>query len=117
LSDLADFCTAIGVMELGYLVENAPLQELYRRFSRQRLLLSTLGSLDALLTELRHYPGVQSWEVLSNQQVCLEFSGTTEESAQLLRSLVQTGIPLTEFHRLQEDLESIFLKLGHQQAS
>jgi ABC-2 type transport system ATP-binding protein len=69
------------------------------------------------LTELRHYPGVQSWEVLSNQQVCLEFSGTTEESAQLLRSLVQTGIPLTEFHRLQEDLESIFLKLGHQQAS
>ncbi|NEQ83634.1 MAG: ABC transporter ATP-binding protein, partial [Moorea sp. SIO2I5] len=34
-----------------------------------------------------------------------------------LRSLVNAGIPLTEFQCSQEDLETIFLKLGHQQAS
>ena len=38
-------------------------------------------------------------------------------SIKLLRSLVESGIPLTEFHCTQEDLETIFLKLGHQQAS
>jgi len=47
----------------------------------------------------------------------VQFSGGTEESAVLLRSLIAAGIPLTEFHCTQEDLETIFLKLGHKQAS
>ncbi|MEQ8960930.1 MAG: ABC transporter ATP-binding protein, partial [Coleofasciculus sp. C2-GNP5-27] len=47
----------------------------------------------------------------------VDFSGNPEESAMLLRSLVEAGIPLTEFHCTQEDLETIFLKLGHQQVS
>ncbi|MCS6815444.1 MAG: ABC transporter ATP-binding protein, partial [Cyanobacteria bacterium] len=33
------------------------------------------------------------------------------------RSLVYAGIPLSEFHCTQEDLETIFLKLGHKQVS
>ncbi|MGL4379051.1 MAG: ABC transporter ATP-binding protein, partial [Microcoleaceae cyanobacterium] len=33
LSDLAELCTSVGIMELGYLVESAPLQELYQRLS------------------------------------------------------------------------------------
>jgi ABC-2 type transport system ATP-binding protein len=45
------------------------------------------------------------------------FSGGQEDCAELLRSLIAAGIPLTEFHCTQEDLETIFLKLGHQQAS
>jgi ABC-2 type transport system ATP-binding protein len=47
----------------------------------------------------------------------VHFSGSPEDSAELLRSLIHAGIPLTEFHRTQEDLETIFLKLGHKQAS
>ena len=118
LSDLAELCTSVGIMELGYLVESAPLEELYKRLSRQQIFLSTLGKLDVLTSELKNHPWVESWEILpETQQVRVHFSGNREDAANLLRSLVAANIPLTEFHCTQEDLETIFLKMGHQQAS
>lgn len=118
LSDLAELCTSVGIMELGYLVESASLKQLYQRLSRQQIFLSTLGELEALKTELKNYPLIEDWEVLPGQErVRVYFTGTQQDCATFLRSLVESGIPLTEFHCTQEDLETIFLKLGHKQAS
>lgn len=119
LSDLAELCTWVGIMELGYLVESAPLQELYKRLSRQQIFLSVLGNnLEALISELKNFPWVENWEIVpETQQVCVNFSGSQEDAANLLRELVAAKIPLTEFHCTQEDLETIFLKMGHKQAS
>jgi ABC-2 type transport system ATP-binding protein len=119
LSDLAELCTWVGIMELGYLVESAPLQELYKRLSRQQIFMSVLGNkLEALTSELKNFPWVENWAIIAEtQQVCVDFSGSPEDAANLLRELVAVNIPLTEFHCTQEDLETIFLKMGHQQAS
>lgn len=119
LSDLEELCTSVGIMELGFLVESASLKTLYNRLSRQQIVISTLGHLDTLRSELKNCPLVEGMEVLpgENHTIQVHFSGSTEDSAQLLRSLIEAGIPLTEFHRTQENLESIFLKLGHQQTS
>ncbi|MBK4728748.1 ABC transporter ATP-binding protein [Oxynema sp. CENA135] len=118
LSDLAELCTSVGIMELGYLVESASLKELYKRLSRQQIIIRSLGKLEALESELRNCSHVESWELdKQGDGLRVHFSGTPEDSAELLRSLVAVGIPLSEFHCTQEDLETIFLKLGHQQAS
>ena len=119
LSDLAELCTWVGIMELGYLVESAPLQELYKRLSRQQIFMSVVGNkLEALTSELKNFPWVENWAIIrETQQVCVNFSGSPEDAANLLRELVAANIPLTEFHCTQEDLETIFLKMGHQQAS
>ncbi|MEG4498313.1 ABC transporter ATP-binding protein [Microcoleus sp. F10-C6] len=119
LSDLAELCTWVGIMELGYLVESAPLQELYKRLSRQQIFMSVLGNkLEALTSALKNFPWVENWAIIpETQQVCVDFSGSAEDAANLLRELVAANIPLTEFHCTQEDLETIFLKMGHQQAS
>ncbi|MGL5133597.1 MAG: ABC transporter ATP-binding protein [Planktothrix sp.] len=118
LSDLEDFCSYIGIMELGYLVESASIQDLYKRLSVQHLFISTLGKMDILIGELKNHPAVESWEVLpGKQQVKVQFSGTEKDAAILLRSLISAEVPLSEFNRVQENLESIFLKLGHKQAS
>ncbi|NES95195.1 MAG: ABC transporter ATP-binding protein [Desertifilum sp. SIO1I2] len=117
LSDLAELCTSVGIMELGYLVESAPLRELYQRLSRQQIFISTLDKLEHLTAELKNHSHVAEWEVLPTQQVRVNFTGTPEDSANLLRSLVSAGIPVSEFHCQQEDLETIFLKLGHKQVS
>lgn len=116
LSDLAELCTSVGIMELGYLVENASLQELYQRLGHQQITISTLGKLNLLQTELNNNPLVQEWQNLTENSVQVNFSGGAEDSAELLRSLIAAGIPITGFHCKDEDLESIFLKLGHQQA-
>jgi ABC-2 type transport system ATP-binding protein len=118
LSDLAELCTSVGIMELGYLVESTSLETLYSRLSRQQIILSTLQNIDVLQAELKNYPHVENIEILPNgQRLKVDFSGNAEESADLLRSLIEAGIPLTEFQPTQEDLETIFLKLGHQQTS
>jgi ABC-2 type transport system ATP-binding protein len=118
LSDLAELCTWVGIMEFGYLVESAPLQELYKRLSKQQIFIATLGNLDELVSEIKNFPWVESWEIMSEtQQVCVHFSGSREDAAKLLRSLVNANIPIAEFHCTQEDLETIFLKMGHKQAS
>jgi ABC-2 type transport system ATP-binding protein len=118
LSDLAELCTSVGIMEMGYLVESCSLKELYQRLSHQQIIVATLGQLEALESELKDHPLVEGWEVMENKSsLRVNFAGTPEDSADLLRSLVNAGIPLTEFHCTQEDLETIFLKLGHKQVS
>lgn len=117
LSDLEMLCTSVGIMELGYLVESAPLSQLYDRLGRQQLFISTLDPLDALKAELEHFPVVSGWDILSPQRVRVYFQGQAPEASELLRSLVTAGLRISEFHCQQESLESIFLKLGHQQAS
>jgi ABC-2 type transport system ATP-binding protein len=132
LSDLAEFCTSIGIMELGFLVESCALNTLYQRLGRQQLLITTLGDPDNLLQELKHHSLITGIERLPNQQaanhpvpnhpvpnhqVKVSFQGNDQEAADLLRHLVGLGIPLKDFYSIQEDLESIFLKLGHKQVS
>jgi ABC-2 type transport system ATP-binding protein len=118
LSDLAELCTSVGIMELGYLVESCSLSDLYQRLSRQQITISTLGQMDTLEGELKNNPFVQGWEVSPKDNTLrVNFSGTSEDSAELLKVLVEAGVPLTEFHCTAEDLETIFLKLGHQQVS
>ncbi|NHC33496.1 ABC transporter ATP-binding protein [Scytonema millei] len=118
LSDLAELCTSVGIMELGFLVESTTLSQLYQRLARQQIFLTTLGEIERLTAELNNHALVAGWEVLSGgQRVQIDFTGNQEDCADLLRSLVAAGVPLSEFHCTQEDLETIFLKLGHQQAS
>ncbi|HEY9835964.1 MAG TPA: ABC transporter ATP-binding protein, partial [Vampirovibrionales bacterium] len=82
LSDLAELCTSVGIMELGYLVESAPLKELYQRLSRQQILISTLGQLEALEAELKQCPQVEGWAINPDgKTLCVHFAGTAEDSA------------------------------------
>lgn len=118
LSDLAELCTSVGIMELGYLVESATLKELYSRLSRQQIILSTLGDLEQLKLELQKNSLVQECVVLPQPgSLKVYFSGDSNDSAELLRNLIQAGLPISQFNCTSEDLETIFLKLGHKQVS
>ena len=118
LSDLAELCTSIGIMELGSLVESASLKTLYERLSHQTIHIGVLENPQALIHELKQYSWVENCEIIpDSNKINVNFTGNLEDSANLLRSLISAGLPITEFHTSREDLETIFLKLGHQQAS
>ncbi len=121
LSDLAQLCSSIGIMELGCLVESTSIQELYQRLSQQRIQISLLGdnlanSLDRAIAELRNCPQVESWTV-GDRQITVHFNGNETDSANLLRQLIQAQVNLYQFQIENDNLEDIFLKLGHQQTS
>jgi ABC-2 type transport system ATP-binding protein len=118
LSDLAELCTSVGIMELGFLVESCRLADFYQRLSHQQILIATRGDLDALKRELKTNSLVSDLEQLSEtNQIKVNFAGTEADAADLLRSLIHAQIPIFNFQCTQEDLETIVLKLGHQQAS
>lgn len=118
LSDLADFCSTIGIMELGYLVESAPLSDLYERLSHQQIFVATLGDGEVLSQALSSHACVLSQTRVSDQEICVTFAGDEAAAGELLRSLITAGIPLRQFHHTREDLETIFLKrLDHKQVS
>jgi ABC-2 type transport system ATP-binding protein len=118
LSDLAELCSSVGIMELGYLVESCSLDNLYQRMGRQQILITTLGSTDELVRELKANSLVEEVERMPNSnQVKVFFQGDENEAADLLRHLISMGVPLKDFYCTQEDLETIFLKLGHKQAN
>jgi ABC-2 type transport system ATP-binding protein len=118
LSDLAELCSSVGVMELGHLVESCKLADLYEKKGRQQILMSTLGDVQELINELKQHSLVEGIEATNQlQEIKVFFEGTEEEAADLMRHLITINIPLRSFYCTQEDLETIFLKLGHQQAS
>ncbi|MEL6606273.1 MAG: ABC transporter ATP-binding protein [Cyanobacteria bacterium J06614_10] len=126
LSDLADFCSTIGIMELGYLVESAPLADLYSRLSRQQIFIGVLGKSSeessrhrvALMQVLESCRWVADQTAVSEQEVCVTFTGDEAAASDLLKSLIAADIPIRQFHHTREDLETIFLKhLDHKQVS
>jgi ABC-2 type transport system ATP-binding protein len=120
LSDLAEICTSIGIMELGNLVESSKLQALYDRNNQdqQQILISTLGKVEDLQLALQRSELVQEVEVIAGVSVVrVQLAGTIEDCAALLKYLIEAGLPISNFQRTQETLENIFLKLGYKQTS
>jgi ABC-2 type transport system ATP-binding protein len=123
LSDLEDFCTSIGIMERGRLVESSQLQALYDRDrADKQITIAALAKVENLQQVLRDSSLVTNCEILPSAKskvakVCISFSGTDEEAAQLLRTLIEQGFAVTEFSPVRENLEDIFLKLGYRQTS
>lgn len=121
LSDLEDFCTTIGIMEQGRLVESSRLQSLYQR-EGQQLLIAVLDSDERLEIFLEEHPFVTAQERVAElegggRKLGITFSGSEGDAADLLRVLVMEGLRISEFHYTQETLEDIFVRLGYQQTS
>jgi ABC-2 type transport system ATP-binding protein len=117
LSDLENFCSAIGVMEQGRLVESAVLSELYDRLSAQHLKISVLENGERLRSVLVDHPQISVVQMVNDRAVQATFAGSDSDRAKLLQSLLAAELAVTDFHVVQEDLESIFLKMDYQRTS
>ena len=118
LSDLEDFCTSIGVMEQGRLVESAVLSDLYQRLSRQHLIISVVDQVDRLREFLSNRAEVSAIEATdSSTTLKVVFTGDIAARSQLLRDAIGLGLNITDFHATQENLESIFLKMDYQRTA
>jgi ABC-2 type transport system ATP-binding protein len=117
LSDLENFCTAIGVMEQGRLVESALMADLYDRLSAQHLTIAVLEHRDRLQSVLATQSQITEITVLNDRTVKATFAGGDGDRAKLLQALLAAELAVTDFHVVQEDLESIFLKMDYQRTS
>jgi ABC-2 type transport system ATP-binding protein len=84
LSDLENFCSAIGVMEQGRLVESAVLEDLYNRLSTQHLTISVLENVEALRSLLSANPQISQIENDGDRTIKAIFAGEDRDRARLL---------------------------------
>ena len=114
LSDLEDFCTAIGIMEQGRLVQSGQLHTLYEP-ATQQLIISVVDNIDGLARYLSDQ--TISAKQLDNNQLAIRFTDDAQAAANLLRQLISADFAITEFYRTQETLEDIFIRSGHRRTA
>jgi ABC-2 type transport system ATP-binding protein len=111
LSELAQLCTRIGIIELGRMVAEGSLNEIYRQLQLMRVVHIRADNAGPELYErVRAIPGVESVE----QQVDRWALRLREEDlsiADLHAGLVAAGARLTMLQPEAMDMETAFMKL------
>ncbi len=111
LSELADFCNKVGIIERGELLAFGPVQEIVSGIQSGRTLrVRTLGDLTPLRDSIEAHEGVLAVKIDSDA-LQIEFSGTPEAQAELLAKLVALGARPYLFSEETGNLEDVFLKL------
>ena len=122
LTELAELCDSIAILERGHLVISGALEEIHRQVAGHRLLrLQVLSEWTLAEAILSAQPGIrqiypsQTEKPLPSggeaRQIDLEFEGDTSATADLLEALVQGGVRLASFSEVASDLEEAFLRL------
>ena len=89
LTELADCCTSIGIIERGQLLMSGPISSVYRQIRRNRIIeVQFLSGEEAGLTILRSMPELRSLEQ-EPHQVVAELETDDEGVAKLLETLIE----------------------------
>ncbi len=123
LSELAEVCTEIGIIESGKMVVSGPVDEVRRQLQGSaRLRIRVLRGLETAEATLRQLVVAPQGELpqlggvrhdLSDERALLVELGDADEEAQarLLAHLIGQGVVVSEFRAQAENLEELFLRL------
>lgn len=109
LTELADCCTSIGIIERGKLLMHGPIEDVYRRINRNRIInIKFLDKAEVGLSIIRSLPETQQVEV-ENNHATVELAAGDEQVAALLERLVGEGVRMHSFAEKEPTLEDVFM--------
>jgi ABC-2 type transport system ATP-binding protein len=109
LTELADCCTSIGIIERGQLLMHGPMEKVYRKIQRHRTLEVRFAAEPAAgISLIRSDPKVR--EVIEDtRSATVELDGGDEDVQRLLRQLVAANVGLISFADKEPTLEDVFM--------
>lgn len=111
LTELADFCTSIGIIEAGRLLAAGRIDEITTRLSGNVLLdITVKGDPLLALDVLAERPEVKR-TTCDGKVIRAEYGGSADTIDELLEYLVSRGVRVLGFTRTEANLEDIFLKV------
>ena len=111
LTELADCCTSIGIVERGQLLAAGPIAEVYRQIRRDRVVeIRFLAGQDAGLSILRSDPNLRNLEVLPDRVVA-ELATDDEGLATLIEAMLAGGVRMRSFADRDPTLEDVFMAI------
>lgn len=109
LTELADCCTSIGIIERGQLLMHGPIAEVYRRIRRNRQIeIHFVDNMEVGLSVIRSQAETLDLTV-EDHHVTVELAGDDAVVARLLEQLVQAGVKLRTFADREPTLEDVFM--------
>jgi ABC-2 type transport system ATP-binding protein len=112
LSELADFCTSIGIIERGKMLAAGSIQEIQQQIRSHRVIkVRVLGEhTDRAASMLRDDPSIGTVETYDHT-ITAEFEGQDPDMARLLGGLVSCGIVVQSFAEEPLSLEEVFMMI------
>lgn len=117
LSEVADICNSIAVLEEGKLVVHGTLEDMKRKLMPHRLIrVRVIDRLNELTESLIGSKQILNLKTapeadLPPETIQFEFSGNDDDLSHLLGSLVQMGLPIVSFSEETHDLEDVFMQV------
>ncbi len=109
LTELADCCTSIGIIERGQLLMHGPIDEVYRRIQRNRVIeLKIMENMDAALSIIRSRPELRDVQPFDHR-VTIELEAGDQQVADLLEQLLAAGVRLRSYAEKDPTLEDVFM--------
>jgi len=111
LTELADFCTSIGIIEAGGLLAAGSIAEITSQLSGNVMLEITVkGDPLIALDALAERPDIKT-TTCDGRRIHAEYTGHADDVDEVLAYLVTRGARVLSFARTEADLEDIFLKI------
>ncbi len=109
LTELADCCTSIGIIERGKLLLHGPIDKVYQKITRNRHIeVRFRGDAEAGVSLIRSHPNVH--DVVPMPRGCTaEIKGGDADIERLLKQLVAADCGLLSFADKEPTLEDVFM--------
>jgi ABC-2 type transport system ATP-binding protein len=109
LTELADCCSSIGIIERGQLLMHGPIDEVYRQIRGNRIVeIKFIDQMELGLSIVRECPATRDVQI-EDHQVTLELAADDEQVAALLQRLVNSGVRIRSFYEKDPTLEDVFM--------
>jgi len=117
LTELSDFCTSIGIMEQGAMIESGRIDAIVGRMAPHRLVVvEVMDHLDTAAALLAARGKVTMTDN-GHRRLTLEFTGEERELPGVLALLVDSGVPVKAFYERKMGVEDIMLRVGAREVS
>jgi len=117
LTELAEMCSHIAIIERGRLLVAGPVERIMRSVQAHRVLdIRIVGDGAAALAWLRAQPAVRAAELMPGDApdrgtLTADFDGDDQAQVALVRGLVAAGIGVLSISEARNNLEEIFMRI------
>ncbi len=117
LSDVAEVCTKIGIIEEGKMVAAGDLDELQKIAMTNKLVkMTAMNAPDIIEAELAKYPSVSQVQFANGSaadrsRLEFSFAGDDEAFGDLIAGLVSEGLRIIHLSEENQNLEEVFMRV------
>lgn len=111
LAELSELCTDIGIIDAGKMVLSGSMDEIMERiYTSKQIIISVHDEMEKALAFLKESPMVRTISICE-KDIMVGFTGDEHRESELLKQMIEAGIPVRGFMREPGSLESIFMQI------